>query len=92
MQETRAASGRGHHASVEPKPDSQEHLKIAFFFRQSAQGERRAKRSLLAEEGTLDVHEAALAQRRQRVMHEMSAFSLEAQSLKQAAQGRILPL
>ena len=36
---------RCHHASVAPKSTA-EHLKIAYFFRKSEQGERRAKRAL----------------------------------------------
>jgi len=35
---------RLHHASVEPKSE-EEHLKLAFFFRKSSAGERRAKRA-----------------------------------------------
>ena len=50
-----------HHASVEPKSDD-EHLKIAFFFRSSTRGERRAKRALA--EGDEGVTELELAQRR----------------------------
>jgi hypothetical protein len=38
------------HASVEPASHT-EHLKIAFFFRASTKGERRAKRALDAEGG-----------------------------------------
>ena len=52
------------HASVAPKSE-REHLKVAFFFRNSVKGERLAKRSLVghkaAEDGQL------LAQRRAEV-------------------------
>ena len=53
-----------HHASVEPKSDD-EHLKIAFFFRKSTRGERRAKRALAeCDEGATELE---LAQRRKMV-------------------------
>ena len=52
------------------------YLQVAFFFRASNKGERRAKR-LLAAEGIVG-DEQALAQRRQRVVHEMSAYNFEA--------------
>ena len=52
-----------HHASVEPKSDD-EHLKIAFFFRSSTRGERRAKRALTETDGAEQLQELELAQRR----------------------------
>ena len=57
------------HASVEPEGAS-EHLKVAFFFKASTKGERRAQRALAAAGGGGDREE--LARRRQRVAHEMS--------------------
>mmetsp|Transcript_971 Transcript_971/g.2067 ORF Transcript_971/g.2067 Transcript_971/m.2067 type:complete len:94 (+) Transcript_971:1195-1476(+) len=65
---------RVYHASVEPPPGSQEHLKIAFFFRACPKGERRAKRALGASSNF------TLAQRRQRVTHDLNAFGFEAES------------
>ena len=59
------------HASVEPAPDTSEHLKVAFFFRPSSKGERRAKRGLAAAGAALD--HAELAERRTNVALEMSA-------------------
>ena len=50
-----------YHASVEPA-STDEHLKIAFFFRKSTRGERRAKRALA--EGHESAAELELAQRR----------------------------
>ncbi|EOD39344.1 hypothetical protein EMIHUDRAFT_454425 [Emiliania huxleyi CCMP1516] len=50
-----------YHASVEPESED-EHLKIAFFFRRSTRGERRAKRALT--ESDEAVAELELAQRR----------------------------
>ena len=41
---------RLHHASVRPRAGVKEHLKMAFFFRKSDKGERRAKRGLGAEQ------------------------------------------
>ena len=64
---------RVHHASVRPAEGTSEHLKIAYFFRASAKGERRAKRGLAAAD------EPSLAQRRRSVTHELNGFSLEAQ-------------
>ena len=52
-----------YHASVEPEADD-EHLKIAYFFRKSTRGERRAKRKLTENE---DLAELELAQRRKAV-------------------------
>ena len=73
----RAPSARAYHASVAPKEGTTQHTKLAFFFRESIKGERRAKRALAAE-GVDD--DDALAQRRQRVMHELSNYSLQAQA------------
>ena len=73
---------RAHHASVEPHPDSKEHLKVAYFFRASAKGERRVKRALAADGGA---HELELAQRRRLVTHELNAFTFEAQALSGAS-------
>ena len=67
---------RAFHASVPPPEGTDEHLKVAFFFRASTKGERRAKR-LLAAEGIAG-DEQALAVRRQRVVHDMSAYNFEA--------------
>ena len=75
-----AFRARVHHASVAPEDGAGEHLKIAYFFRASQKGERRAKRALAAEGGT-DEGEA-LAQRRRRVADELNAYSLEAQALQ----------
>ena len=58
------------HASVEPAPDTSEHLKVAFFFRASTKGERRAQRSLAA--AGIGGDQQELADRRQRVALEMS--------------------
>ena len=70
------------HASVAPPAEStEEHLKVAYFFRESIKGERRAKRSLAAE-GLND--DDALAQRRQRVVQELDAFNLSAQALQRS--------
>lgn len=66
------------HRSVAPQSE-REHLKIAFFFRASAKGERRAKRGLAAEGA--DGDEDVLAQRRRHVVHELSAYNFSAQSL-----------
>ena len=57
------------HASVEPEGRT-EHLKVAFFFRASTKGERRAQRSLAA--AGIGGDEQELAHRRQRVALEMS--------------------
>ncbi len=65
------------HASVAPESEG-EHLKIAYFFRASAKGERRAKRGLAAQ-GVADDDEG-LAQRRRHVTHELNGFTLEAQA------------
>ena len=69
---------RAFHASVQPAAGTSEHLKIAFFFRESYKGERRAKRTLAAEGFAGDAQE--LAQRRQRVVQEMSAYHFESRS------------
>ena len=66
---------RAHHASVEPHPDSREHLKVAYFFRASLKGERRAKRALIGGGG---VHELELAQRRRLVTHDLNAYTRQA--------------
>ena len=71
-----AFRARAFHASVEPAAECGEHLKVAYFFRASDKGDRRAKRALAAEGGARD--EQALAQRRQRVVHEMTAFNFAA--------------
>ena len=57
------------HASVEPAPDTSEHLKVAFFFRASTKGERRAQRALAA--AGIGGDQEELAQRRH-VAQEMS--------------------
>ena len=43
-----AFRARAYHASVAPKDGARECLKVAFFFRRSVKGERRAKRALAA--------------------------------------------
>jgi len=55
---------RLHHASVEPQSD-QEHLKVAYFFRKSTKGERRAKRALDCDN---------LAQRRKSIAAQLGQF------------------
>ena len=71
---------RAHHSSVAPQPGSGECLKVAFFFRKSVQGERRAKRTLAAcGAGQLSVEE--LAHVRRRVTHDLNSFGFEAQAL-----------
>ena len=59
------------HASVPPAPESCEHLKLAFFFHKSDQGERRAKRALgdTRAGGAQDE-----AQARQRVVNELNSL------------------
>ena len=59
-------------SEVEPLPGTAEHLKIAYFFRRSAGGERRAKRALAAEGNAGDAN--ALAQRPQHVSLELSSM------------------
>jgi len=85
----RGASGsfraRVHHASVAPESGAGEHLKIAYFFRASAKGERRAKRAY-ATYGSAVVEGAAddddgLAQRRRRVTQDLNSFTFEAQAM-----------
>ena len=61
---------RLYHASVAPA-SPREHLKLAFFFRTSTKGERRAKRALA--DGTIADEGAALAQSRKRVAAELFA-------------------
>ena len=63
------------HASVEPAPSTSEHLKLAFFFRGSAKGERRAQRALAAAGVGRGADQEAIAQRRRHVALEMSAAS-----------------
>ena len=60
-----------YHASVEPQSAS-EHLKIAFFFRRSTMGERRAKRALESESG------GELVRRRKAVATELGQYVLGA--------------
>ena len=60
---------RLYHASVAPE-SNEEHLKIAFFFRASTMGERRAKRAL---GGSAAMEEGELAQRRKMVATELVA-------------------
>lgn len=62
---------RLYHASVEPEPNTSEHLKVAFFFRASTKGERRVQRGLAATSGNA-VHDEELAQRRHQVALELS--------------------
>ena len=63
---------RLHHASVAPRSDA-EHYKIAYFFRRSTMGERRAKRALGGGGGggAAAVEEAELARRRKTVATEL---------------------
>jgi hypothetical protein len=58
------------HASVEPAPGTSEHLKVAFFFRASSKGERRAQRGLAA--AGIGGDQQVIAHRRQSVAIEMS--------------------
>lgn len=68
------------HASV--STDTSEHLKLAFFFRASTKGERRAKRQLAAAGlGGEELPPAELAHRRQHVALELSNSNLDAQYL-----------
>ena len=70
------------HASV--STDTSEHLKLAFFFRSSTKGERRAKRGLAAAGlglGGEQLPHAELAHRRQHVALELSNSNLDAQWL-----------
>ena len=68
------------HASVAPPAEStEEHLKVAYFFRESIKGERRAKRSLTAE-GWNNDDDDALALRRRCVVQGLEAFNLSAQA------------
>ena len=60
---------RLHHASVRPRAGVKEHLKMAFFFRKSDKGERRAKRGLGAEQLPQE-----LAVRRKHVVGELNEF------------------
>ena len=73
-----AFRARVFHASVEPEATS-EHLKIAFFFRASSKGERRAKRSLAA--AGIEAEENELARRRRHVALELSRVNFEAEML-----------
>ena len=59
------------HASVAPE-SAGEHLKIAYFFRRSTTGERRAKRALAAE--GIDGDADALSQQRRHVSLELSSM------------------
>ena len=74
-----------YHASVAPDAGTSEHLKLAFFFRQSTKGERRAKRGLLAAAGGADGAAGGggleLAHRRRDVALELSNSNLDAQYL-----------
>ena len=60
---------RLYHASCPPMSDK-EHFKIAFFFRKSEQGERRAKRGLAPNS---EAAERELARRRKSVVEEINA-------------------
>ena len=71
---------RVHHASVTPQPEAQQHLKLAFFFRASVQGERRAKRALT--DVAADTAEGELARRRRVVAQDLNNFSFAAQALR----------
>ena len=82
---------RLHHASVAPRPGADEHLKIAYFFRASTKGERRAKRSFAVEAGS-DVSassEEALAQKRLLIAHDLHTYSTEAQALAKSQQSSL---
>ena len=79
---------RAFHASIEPDAGTSEHLKIAFFFRASTKGERRAKRGLSAAVLASGV-EDELARRRRHVALELSNSNLEAQAL--AAEKKLAP-
>ena len=79
---------RAFHASIEPDAGTSEHLKIAFFFRASTKGERRAKRGLSAAALASGV-EDELARRRRHVALELSNSNLEAQAL--AAEKKLAP-
>jgi hypothetical protein len=72
---------RLHHASVEPK-STKEHLKIAYFFRTSKKGERRAKRTLGgavgAGGGAGGEADDEMAQRRKIVSTELGSYILGA--------------
>ena len=68
---------RLYHASVEPASED-EHLKIAFFFRKSTMGERRAKRALESESG------AELVQRRKAIATQLGQSALGATPAVQA--------
>eukprot|EP00966_Prymnesium_polylepis_P207979 4817661-Prymnesium_polylepis.2 len=59
-----------HHASVAPRSE-RPHLKLAFFFKKSEKGERRAKRGLSGQ----SLSDEQLAQRRRAVTSQMEAFS-----------------
>jgi len=61
------------HASVEPQSE-REHLKVAFFFRNSVKGERLAKRALVGVDGA---NEEVLAQRRAEVQARMSRWACD---------------
>lgn len=68
------------HASV--STDTSEHLKLAFFFRASTKGERRAKRHLAAAGlGGEELTPAELAHQRQHVALELRNSNLDAQYL-----------
>jgi len=67
---------RLYHASVAPASHS-EHLKLAYFFRASTKGERRAKRSLAG--GSVDDEDEELAHRRKSVATELSRCILGAE-------------
>ena len=78
-----AFRARVFHASVAPAADTSEHLKIAFFFKASSKGERRAKR----------VHASAgmdEAEARRHVALELSNANFDAQKLR-AERGEWLP-
>ena len=68
---------RLHHASVAPRAGCKEHLKMAFFFRKSEKGDRRAKRGL----GQV-AHELPeeLARRRRSVVGQMNEYGFEAKN------------
>ena len=65
---------RLHHASVAPRVGASPCTKVAFFFKKSDKGERRAKRGL----ASVNDAERELARRRQHVVAEVNEFGFEA--------------
>ena len=68
---------RLYHASVDPASPA-EHLKLAYFFRASTKGERRAKRTLVG--GCAGDDEEELAHRRKSVATELGGCILGAET------------